>query len=120
MGISIKGINLADVAMEHCSKAIELNPLFVEAYFDRAHVYLLMEDFDKAIDDFNRAIELNPDHAYTYVQRGRTYFDKGCDDRAIDDFRRAIELGDNSVRGHLEAAQIRRSSKGAGEVESVN
>lgn len=145
---SIDGIALTDVAIERHSKAIELNPDFVEAYFDRAHVYLLIEDFDKAIEDFNRAIELNPDHAYTYVQRGRTYrrkgcddraiedfnraieldpgdafvyvqrgeayFNKGCDDRAIDDFRRAIELGDNSVRGHLEAAQIRRSSKGAG------
>ncbi len=140
---SIDGIALTDVAIERHSKAIELNPDFVEAYFDRAHVYLLIEDFDKAIEDFNRAIELNPDHAYTYVQRGRTYrrkgcddraikdfnraieldpgdafvyvqrgeayFNKGCDDRAIDDFRRAIELGDNSVRGHLEAAQIRRS-----------
>ena len=103
---SIDGIALTDVAIERHSKAIELNPLFVEAYFDRAHVYLLIEDFDKAIEDFNRAIELNPDHAFTHVQRGKVYSKKGCSDRAIDDFNRAIELGDNSAR-ELLARELR-------------
>ena len=102
---SIDGIALTDVAIERHSKAIELNPLFVEAYFDRAHVYLLIEDFDKAIEDFNRAIELNPDHAYTYVQRGKAYRHKGCYARATEDFNRAIELGDNSARVFLEEEQ---------------
>ena len=159
MGISIDGINLADVAIKRLNKAIKLNPLLVEAYFERAHAYWLKEDsvdfdIDKVIEDFNRAIELNPDHAFTHFQRGRVYrrkgcddraikdfnraieldpddafvyaerglvyFDNGCDNRAIEDFNRAIELGNNSVRGHLEAAQTRRESEGADEVESIN
>ncbi len=159
MRTSIDGINLADAAIVLLNTAIELNPLFVEAYFERAHAYWLKEDsvdfdIDKVIEDFNRAIELNPDHALTHYARGKAYRDKGCDDRAIEDlnraikldpgdafaytergkayrdkgcnaraindFERAIELGDNSVRAHLEAAQTRRESEGADEVESVN
>ena len=151
---SIDGIALADVAIKRLNKAIELDPLFVEAYFERAHVYWSKDNFDKAIEDFTSAIDLNPDHALTHFQRGKVYrckgcydraiedfnraikfdpddafvyaerglayFDNGCYDRAIKDFNRAIELGDNRVRGHLEAAQTRRESEGADEVESVN
>ena len=99
---SINGIALTDVAIERHSEAIKLNPDFVEAYFDRAHVYCLIDDFDKAIKDFTRVIELDPDHAFTHVQRGKVYSKKGCSDRAIDDFKRAIELGDNSARESLD------------------
>ena len=94
---TINGINVADAAIEGCSKAIELDPYFAEAYFDRAHVYWWKKDFDKAIEDFNRIIELNPDHAYTYIQRGRVYSDKGCYARAIEDFNKAIELNPNNA-----------------------
>ena len=103
---SINGIALTDVAIERYSEAIKLNPDFVEAYFDRAHVYFWIDDFDKAIKDFTRVLEFNPDHAYTHVQRGKVYSEKGCSDRAIDDFNRAIEFGDNSAR-ELLARELR-------------
>ena len=94
---TINGINVADAAIEGYSKAIELDPYFAEAHFDRAHVYLWKKDFDKAIEDLNRAIELNPDHALTYIQRGRTYSNEGCYARAIEDFNKAIELDPNNA-----------------------
>ena len=45
---STNGIAVTDVAIERHSEAIKLNPDFVEAYFDRAHVYWLIDDFDKS------------------------------------------------------------------------
>ena len=99
---SIDGIALADIAIKRLDKAIGLDPLFVEAYFERAHVYWSQDNFDKAIEDFTSAIDLNPDHALTHFQRGKVYRCKGCDDRAIDDFNRAIDLDPGDAEAYRE------------------
>ena len=103
----IDGIDVADAAIKRHSKAIELNPDFVEAYFDRAHVYLWKEDFDKAIKDLTSVIKLYKDSAPAYFRRGETYFNTGCYDRAKQDLIRAIELGDPDAHDLLLEVQAR-------------
>ena len=44
-------------AMHHLNRAIEINPNFIDAYLDRAHLH---SNFDNAIADYDRAIELDP------------------------------------------------------------
>lgn len=53
-------------AIEHYSKAIELQPHFPEAYFNRAGDYRLLEDFDSSIADYEMAIKQMPDDALAY------------------------------------------------------
>ena len=93
---TINGVNVADAAIEGYSKAIELDPYFAEAYFDRAHVYWWKKKFDKAIEDFNKAIELNPNNADAYNYRGEAHQLQGNNDLAEADFRRAKALMDQS------------------------
>ena len=104
------GIDFADVAIKCLSEAIKLNPFFVEAYFERAHVYWGINDLDKAIKDFTRVIDLNRDHAFTHVQRGKVYSEKGCSDRAKEDFKRAKELGDPDAHDLL-VEELREGSE---------
>jgi tetratricopeptide (TPR) repeat protein len=83
-----------DRAITYCNKAIEINPSYAEAYYNRGRSYHRKHKYDKAISDFNRSIELNPkdwvDMAYT--NRGVTYEEKGQYDKAISDFNKAIEI----------------------------
>ena len=95
------------VAIKHYSRATELYPDFIEAYYDRAQAYFWIDDFDKAIKDYTSVIELDPDYASAYFRRGEAYSKTGCDARAAQDFIRATELGDPYAHGRLLEVQAR-------------
>ena len=81
-----------DKAIQDFNKAIELNPVFVDAFFARGIAYSGIGDFDKAIQDYNRAIGSNTEFVDAYYNRGNAYFNKGDYDSAIKDYNKAIEL----------------------------
>ena len=57
-------------AIKHFDRAIELDPLFDEAFYDRGTCYLKIGNFVPGILDFSRALELNPriaDQVYNKV-----------------------------------------------------
>ena len=87
-------------AIYHHTKAIELNPNFAAAYYNRGFVYNSKGDFDTAIQDFNTAIELIPNFTDAYSNRGFAYNNKGNFDTAIQDFNTAIELNPNFVAAY--------------------
>lgn len=88
---------LYDKAIEFFTKAIELNPKYVEAYKNRGNAYLNKKLYDNAMDDYNKAIELNPEYAPPYNNRGLIYFFKGLYDKAIKEYNKAIELDSKFV-----------------------
>ncbi|MCY3788702.1 MAG: tetratricopeptide repeat protein [Gemmatimonadetes bacterium] len=79
-------------AIEHYSKAIELNPRLVGVYNNRGAAYDSNGELDRAIADYDKAIELNPEFARAYYNRGVAYSRKGELDWAIKDYDKAIEL----------------------------
>ena len=81
-----------DSAITNLSKAIELNPHYVDAYYKRGVAYYTNDEFDTAIADFGKVIELNPDHANAYHYRGNTYALNREYGKAISDYDKAIEL----------------------------
>ena len=87
-------------AISHHTKAIELNPNFAAAYYNRGFSYNSKGDFDTAIQDFNTVIELNPNFVAAYSNRGFSYNGKGDFDTAIQDFNTAIELNPNFVAAY--------------------
>lgn len=59
--------------LEATTKAIEVDPDNVEAYFCRGNGYLVAGESEKAVADLDRVIELNPDDAVAYFQRALVY-----------------------------------------------
>ena len=57
-------------AIEHFSKAIDLNPEYAEAYKMRGFVYNETDDLEYALKDLTRTIELNPEDTEAYKTRG--------------------------------------------------
>ena len=81
-----------DKAIQHYSKALDLNPQIAEAYSNRGIAYGDKGDYPHAIENFNKAIELKPDYPDAYNNRGTAYREIGNLDRAIEDCDTAIQL----------------------------
>jgi tetratricopeptide (TPR) repeat protein len=92
-----------DKAIADYSKAIELNPEFIDAYLRRGNIYSRKGQYNNAISDYSRLIELKPEDPESYYIRGGTYIGKGEYDNAISDFSKAIEL----KPGHVAAYAMR-------------
>ncbi|MCY7368905.1 MAG: tetratricopeptide repeat protein, partial [Chamaesiphon sp.] len=64
----------SDPALKDCTRAIELNPQLVGAYFRRGLIYAERGDIDLALQDYGNTIGLNPQHLDAYIQRSWIYF----------------------------------------------
>ena len=74
------------------TKAIEVNPDFLDAYINRGLVNNELQDYDKSLEDYNRAIELDSRCALAYNNRGYTKYKMKDYKGALDDYNRAILL----------------------------
>jgi tetratricopeptide (TPR) repeat protein len=78
-------------AIADFSKAIEMNPDAV--YFgDRGLTYLILEDYQDAINDFTSAVELDPLNEDYIQKRGHAKFNSGKYNDAIEDFTLSINV----------------------------
>ena len=80
-------------AIEHYTKAIEIDPDFALAYNNRGVAYYNMGRYNEAIADYTKAIELDPEYAMAYNNRGVDYYYLGDIKNALADFKRACDLG---------------------------
>ena len=82
------------VAGRFLTKAIEKNPSYIDAYMERAGIWLSQDSFERAIQDYTKIIELRParNNADIYYTRGNAYYSSLQDTLACRDFRRACDL----------------------------
>lgn len=81
-----------DEQIANYDKAVELDPLFANAYNNRGLSYIDKGEFDRALRDFNTALHLDRQFAWAYSNRGMAYFHKGEYDNAIENLTEAIRL----------------------------
>jgi Flp pilus assembly protein TadD len=79
-------------AIRDYTKAIGLDPSYMEAYNDRGVAYYDLGNLEQAKQDYNKAIELNPNYAPAYNNRALVYGDLNDLEQAIRDYNKAIEL----------------------------
>lgn len=91
-GDGTKDAGLWRSALEDYSKAIELKPVFPEAYYDRGIVRDLLGDFKGELEDFGKAIDQKLDGPDVYLNRGVALGKSGKLDEAIDDFNKALAI----------------------------
>jgi len=85
-------------AISDYTKAIELNPNFVNAYYNRGNAKGNLNDNHGAISDFTKAIELNPNFVTAYFARGYAKGNLNDYHSAISDYTKAIELNPNDAK----------------------
>ena len=79
-------------ALKDYDKAIEINPLYIDALDDRGNLKICMNDNIGAIDDFDRVIKLAPLNPSAYVCRGIAKEMINDEKGAMMDYNRSIEL----------------------------
>lgn len=90
-----------DLAIAEFTGAIEVDPTFAEAYYERGLAYLTgPEDSGRAIDDLTRAIEIEPNMGAAYRRRGIAYFREDDDKHALADLDHAVALGPEDARNY--------------------
>lgn len=79
--------------LSNYARVLELSPDFSYAYYNRAEVKAMQNDFRAAILDYNEAIKKEPEFAEAYYNRGLCRLRIKDTDRGLDDLRKAGELG---------------------------
>jgi len=93
-------------SIQNFTKAIELDPAFVDAYVYRAIVKYNIGEFEDAVVDFNRSIRLNPNHIVSYQGRSKAYNDLKRYAEALNDINRALSIDSSDpecflIRGNV-------------------
>ncbi len=89
-------------SIDWCTKAIEIDPNWADAYSARAGAYLSAKQYQQAVDDYTKVIDLHPTKlidetiANQYVLRGDAFDAMGQQDKAIADFSTAIRLAEDT------------------------
>ena len=90
-------------AIEHYSSAIELSPLFAEAYNNRGIAkgyWGGRKRLEEAVEDYDQAIELNPQYGKAYYNRGLAKAHLGRPEEAIEDYDKLIELSPEDAEAY--------------------
>lgn len=91
-GVKFYHKKMYDDAIMEFSKAIQLNPKFAKAYYDRGLTYYTKGLYDNAISDYSKAIELESRLEVAYFNRGVVYYKKGDYDNAIVDYSNVLKI----------------------------
>ena len=85
-----------DAAMASYTKAIEADPSFAPAYYNRACIHLVRKNYDGLLNDSTRALDLgHKSRANLFCLRGTGWAGKGNFDKALLDHDQAITLDPN-------------------------
>ena len=85
-----------DDAIADYGKAIQYNPNFQDAYYNRGVAKAEKGDFDGAVGDFDHTVALNPKYSQAFYNRGHVKYFKGDLDGAVADIEQAIALDPSS------------------------
>ena len=95
-----------DEASSLYSKAIEADPKYAEAYYNRGLIRFARQDFTGAESDLNKAIELDPKDPMAYISRGICWIASMNLIKGMADLNKAIEVAPNDYRGYGARALI--------------
>eukprot|EP00029_Vermamoeba_vermiformis_P001172 TRINITY_DN1133_c0_g1_i1.p1 TRINITY_DN1133_c0_g1~~TRINITY_DN1133_c0_g1_i1.p1 ORF type:complete len:487 (+),score=149.98 TRINITY_DN1133_c0_g1_i1:1-1461(+) len=100
-------------AIQHYTKAIELDPTNAVLYSNRAIANLKIENYGFAIADSTKAVELDPKMAKAYYRRGCAHYFLGKLDLAMSDFKSAIQNApaDKEARDKFEQCKKAKQQK---------
>ena len=82
-------------AIEDYTKAISLDPKFVDAYLKRCEMRYKMGENQGVLDDCYQIFQINPNIAKAYYYQGRARYSLGYTQPAIESYDRAISKDNN-------------------------
>ena len=87
---------------------IQIDPNFAGVYNNRADLWLLLGELDKALQDVNYAIIQNASDDIFYVTKGEIYLAMKNYNEAILQFNQALSLNKNNEEAYIHRAECYR------------
>ena len=107
-GLENNLLNHYTKAAQDYSKAIEIDPFYLDAYLKRGTLYYkLLKKYEDALRDFNRAVEIEPGSAAASLHRGIVKCHLLQFEEALPDFDRAIQLDPNDERAFFNRGKVK-------------
>ena len=79
-------------AIEAYTKAIEVDPLYGQPYFNRGSIYADHRELEKALADFNKGLEVDPTDPLGYSNRAQVYVELEKLDEALKDIKSLLNV----------------------------
>ena len=98
-------------ALLYYSKAIDINPQYVEAYYNRGNTYDDLGKEDLAFKDYCSVISIYPKKSDAFANRANIYSSRGQLDSAFSDINVAIKYDLNNPAKYMNRADILRKRK---------
>jgi tetratricopeptide (TPR) repeat protein len=92
-------------ALNDLSLAIYIEPSFMDAYWQRALIYMIFEHHDEALDSLNMCIKFNRTHAGAYKLRGDVYAIKNDLALAIANYSQALRYNPTDHEAYFQRGQ---------------
>jgi protein O-mannosyl-transferase len=100
------------LALADYSKAIDMNPNYVDAYLNRGSLYVdQLSEYDLGIADFNKVLEINPNNIDAGTNKGIAYYRKGDYEEALNSYNQVIQKTGNSGRVYFLEALVYGAEK---------
>lgn len=87
-------------AIDQFSKAVQIDPDYVDAYIERARAYRLVNETAKAAEDFDRALVFEKKKEKLYLEASDANFMLLRYDKALELVKEAIDLNSKSDEGY--------------------
>jgi superkiller protein 3 len=114
LGVVYTFLKQVDEAIAHFQKAIELNPDYVEAWYNMGQIFLFKtKDFSRALNCFERATAIRSDYIGAHHQRGVAYELVGDREKAIACWEKTLELDPRNTLAKDNIARVRRVAERA-------
>jgi tetratricopeptide (TPR) repeat protein len=95
-------------ANEYYTKAIECNPLLVQAYYNRGVNRSGLKDMKGALSDLNKFIKMDSTFSDSYAIRGLVKLNMSDTTGALADYDKAIEYKPNSDQAYIKRGSLKR------------
>ncbi|CAF3939102.1 unnamed protein product, partial [Rotaria magnacalcarata] len=101
----LRKLGLFHDALNDLSLAVYIEPSFMDAYWQRALIYMIFEHYDDALDSLNMCIKFNKTHAGAYKLRGDIYSMRNDLALAIANYSQAIRHNQTDHEAYFQRAQ---------------
>ena len=109
--LNIKGVYFIESgkyeeALKYFQRAIEEDKGYLESYYNKATIYLLTKDFDKALEIYNEILQIDIMQSEACYQKGNIlFFIKQDVEEAVKIYNKAIYLGEKNENLFYNLAQ---------------
>ncbi len=97
-----------DNAIEQCKRALDLDGIFVDAYYHLGLNYYYKKNYNVAIENFQRAVDYNKNHFESWKWLGLTYEAKEDYENALKNISTSVEINPNFADGWFNLGNVHK------------